>query len=353
MAEHVAALLDGLGLSQYLACFEEEEMTDVALLRDIGARPEALRSILKELGVAKIGHRERLVNAVLQLPPTRRLEAGAPEAEAAAGAPAQSAEELATRQALGLSRGIVAGGLSLTAAAQRPAWQETAPPDDEEEADALGRLDLALGSAIAASLASSLGAIGAREEKVQCLLRHGWVPRVIATLPAALAAATAELTEAEAERAAAEAERAAERAAAEAEARAAASAADDARAEEEQAAAAAASIDDVDDFELAQAGTDPSAAALAPAAQAAPPSTSILLEEAGAGAGEGAERRRWRVAAARHWSLAELRAAAAAPDLLGAAPFRFCSPDGIPPGPLVGSFCKALIVVGWQAALAS
>jgi len=333
MAEHVAALLDGLGLSQYLGCFEEEEMTDVALLRDIGARPEALRSILKELGVAKIGHRERLVNAVLQLPPTRRLEAGEAEAEAeaAAGAPAQSAEELATRQALGLSRGIVAGGLSLTAAAQRPAWQETAPPDDEEEADALGRLDLALGSAIAASLASSLGAIGAREEKVQCLLRHGWVPRVIATLPAALAAATAELTEAEAERAAAEAERAAERAAAEAEARAAASAADDARAEEEQAAAAAASIDDVDDFELAQAAAGLSAAALAPAAQAAPPSTSILLEEAGAGAGEGAERRRWRVAAARHWSLAELRAAAAAPDLLGAAPFRFCSPDGIPP----------------------
>ena len=63
--DHVSRLLNELGMPQYLACFEEEELTEVSLLRNIGRRPDALRTILKEIGVSKIGHRERLVNAVL------------------------------------------------------------------------------------------------------------------------------------------------------------------------------------------------------------------------------------------------------------------------------------------------
>ena len=81
----------------------------------------------------------------------------------------------------------------MTAAAQKPAWRETPPPDDEEEADALAHLDRRLGSLVAASLTSSLGSVAAQQEKVQALLRHGWIPRLISTLAPAIEVAAEEL----------------------------------------------------------------------------------------------------------------------------------------------------------------
>ena len=60
----LSAALASLGLQQYYGCFVDEELTDLAVLRDLAARPDALRSVLKEIGVSKIGHREKLVNAL-------------------------------------------------------------------------------------------------------------------------------------------------------------------------------------------------------------------------------------------------------------------------------------------------
>jgi hypothetical protein len=339
MAGHVSALLNELELPQYLGCFEEEDLTEVSLLRDIARRPDALRSILKEIGVAKIGHRERLVNAVLasqQQQQQQQDDSGAGASASGLATPEpepepESAEALATRQALGLSRGIVAGGLALTATAQRPAWQETAAPDDDEEADGLGHLDQRLGSLVAAMLASSLGSVGAREVKVQALLRHGWVPRLVSTLSAAAEAAAAELTKAQAERTAAEAARAAERAAAAAAAEAAAQSGAEAAeaAETEPGASAVASIDDVDDFELRTDGRADRSIAVAQGERSGEAAAvTVLLQETTAGGGSSGGRS-WRIGAERHWSLAELRSAAEAPDLLGAAPFRFCSPTAV------------------------
>jgi hypothetical protein len=267
--DHVSRVLNELGMPQYLTCFEEEEMTELSLLRDIGRRPDALRTILKEIGVSKIGHRERLVNAVLASGTDTEDDAddggdGANANSTCTDALPEGAEALATRQALGLSRGIVTGGLALTAAAQKPAWRETPPPDDEEEADALAHLDLRLGSLVAASLASSLGSVAAQQEKVQALLRHGWIPRLISTLAPAIEVAAKELTRAQAERTSAEAARDAERAAAAAEAEAAAQDAVTAESHESKRTRAVASIDDVDDFELQDSGRADDKAAILP-----------------------------------------------------------------------------------------
>lgn len=301
-------------------------MTEVSLLRDIGRRPDALRTILKEIGVSKIGHRERLVNAVLAsgTEPDGDEDGDSTDANSThTDASPEGAEALATRQALGLSRGIVTGGLALTAGAQKPAWRETPPPDDDEEADGLAHLDLRLGSLVAASLASSLGSVAAQQEKVQALLRHGWIPRLISTLAPAVTAAAEELIRAQGERTTAEAARDAERAAAAAEAAAAAQAG--VTAETHESKPEVASIDDVDDFELQNSGRADDKAAILPSRGGGMPAPiAVVLQESASNSSPGA--RSWRIGAEKHWSLAELRSAASAPDLLGDAPFRFCSP---------------------------
>ena len=324
--DHVSRLLNELSMPQYLACFEEQELTEVSLLRNIGRRPDALRTILKEIGVSKIGHRERLVNAVLASADPSGDGNGSDDSTGAGSsstdASPEGVEALATRQALGLSRGIVTGGLALSAVAQQPAWRETPPPDDEEEADALAHLDLRLGSVVAARLASSLGSVAAQEQKVRALLQHGWIPRLVSTLSAAVEAAAEELMRAQAERTSAEASRDAERAAAAADAEAAEQAGVTA---ESKGSHVVASIDDIDDFEVQDNGRPDDNAAIMPSRRSGMPAPiTVLLKESTSNGNVGA--RSWRIGAERHWSLAELRSAASAPDLLGAAPFRFCSP---------------------------
>lgn len=58
--ESVQDLLRGLGLAEYYPAFEAEAMTDLALLADMAGDPRGLRDSLKEIGVLKMGHRERI-----------------------------------------------------------------------------------------------------------------------------------------------------------------------------------------------------------------------------------------------------------------------------------------------------
>jgi hypothetical protein len=57
-------LLESVGLQQLYPLFEEEEMTDSATLIQMLPRPEELREALKEVGVGKIGQREKIVAAL-------------------------------------------------------------------------------------------------------------------------------------------------------------------------------------------------------------------------------------------------------------------------------------------------
>jgi hypothetical protein len=58
-------LLESVGLLQLYELFEDEEMTDSATLVQMLPQPEQLREALKEVGVSKIGQREKIV-AVLK-----------------------------------------------------------------------------------------------------------------------------------------------------------------------------------------------------------------------------------------------------------------------------------------------
>lgn len=57
-------LLESVGLLQLYDLFEDEEMTDSATLVQMLPQPEQLREALKEVGVAKIGQREKIVAAL-------------------------------------------------------------------------------------------------------------------------------------------------------------------------------------------------------------------------------------------------------------------------------------------------
>ena len=57
-------LLESVGLLQLYGLFEDEEMTDSATLLQMLPQPEQLREVLKEVGVSKIGQREKIVAAL-------------------------------------------------------------------------------------------------------------------------------------------------------------------------------------------------------------------------------------------------------------------------------------------------
>ena len=59
----VSALLSSLELTQYVDTFVEEEFT-LEVLRESAQRPDELRATLKELGMKKLGHREKLITAL-------------------------------------------------------------------------------------------------------------------------------------------------------------------------------------------------------------------------------------------------------------------------------------------------
>ena len=62
------AMLVELKLEQYIETFEEEEMTSIELLCDIGGRADGekeLTEALKEMGIKKMGHRQAIVGAVM------------------------------------------------------------------------------------------------------------------------------------------------------------------------------------------------------------------------------------------------------------------------------------------------
>jgi hypothetical protein len=155
---------------------------------------------------------------------------------------------------------------------------------------------------VAASMATTLGSLGAQQAKVEALLRHGWQPRIIATLGGAISAAARELKRAEAERVA-------ERAAL--------------LPKPAPALPPRARMDDVDDFEPPELLRDAAVAAVG-AVGAAHGSTVPELEywtlqesrpppsPSSSSSSSGPWRpRQWRVAvggAHEHWSLAELRA---------------------------------------------
>lgn len=57
-------LLESVGLLQLYELFEDEEMTDSATLVQMLPQVEQLREALKEVGVSKIGQREKIVAAL-------------------------------------------------------------------------------------------------------------------------------------------------------------------------------------------------------------------------------------------------------------------------------------------------
>ena len=63
-ADDMRELLESIGLPQLHPLFEEEEMTDSSVLVQMLPRPEQLREALKEVGVGKIGQREKIVAAL-------------------------------------------------------------------------------------------------------------------------------------------------------------------------------------------------------------------------------------------------------------------------------------------------
>ena len=61
-------MLKELGMEQYVAQFEEEEMTSMQLLEEIACRSDGekeLMEALKEMGIKKMGHRQTIVGAVV------------------------------------------------------------------------------------------------------------------------------------------------------------------------------------------------------------------------------------------------------------------------------------------------
>jgi hypothetical protein len=63
----IADLLRNIGLQQYLPRFLEEEVTELALLSRMAREDrKELKNTLAELGVSKIGHREKIVRALLE-----------------------------------------------------------------------------------------------------------------------------------------------------------------------------------------------------------------------------------------------------------------------------------------------
>jgi len=62
------AMLEELGLEQYIEQFVEEEMTSMQLLEEITGRADGekeLMEALKEMGIKKMGHRQSIVGAVV------------------------------------------------------------------------------------------------------------------------------------------------------------------------------------------------------------------------------------------------------------------------------------------------
>ena len=67
-ADDMRELLESIGLPQLHPLFEEEEMTDSSVLVQMLPRPEQLRQALKEVGVRKVGQREKIVAALKDMP---------------------------------------------------------------------------------------------------------------------------------------------------------------------------------------------------------------------------------------------------------------------------------------------
>jgi hypothetical protein len=74
-------VLESVGLQQLHPLFEEEEMTDSATLIQMLPRPEELREALKEVGVGKIGQREKIIAALKDRAASGKSAAASPESE--------------------------------------------------------------------------------------------------------------------------------------------------------------------------------------------------------------------------------------------------------------------------------
>lgn len=62
----IHTFLSSVGMTQYTAALEAEALVDVNLLTDMAADPRGLRDALREAGVAKVGHREKIALALQQ-----------------------------------------------------------------------------------------------------------------------------------------------------------------------------------------------------------------------------------------------------------------------------------------------
>ena len=191
------------------------------------------------------------------------------------------------------------------------------------------RLDQKLGSELAAQLSGSLGAVAAWERKVELLLRNCWLPPVVATLVAAMEKTAAMLRAEEGKRQAEVAVQRAVRGLSEQHAAAAAAARSaellQARASSKQGDTPSADkgkvvtqrgghdgeMEELDAFDAGEPGADAAvdATEVVPVPDGRPgrgeEGAPILLQEVGGTKGES-----WLVKGRRHWSLAELRAAA-------------------------------------------
>jgi hypothetical protein len=127
----VAAWLQGLGLERYVPAFRDNDIDD-AVLRRLTAED------LRDLGIASIGHRRRLLDAIAAL-------GGAPPVPAAASEPAATAPNEAERRQLTVMFCDLVGSTALSAhldpedlrevSALRPRYRPRLPPIVEVRRD--------------------------------------------------------------------------------------------------------------------------------------------------------------------------------------------------------------------------
>ena len=104
----VVVWLQGLGLGKYEAAFRENEIDETVL-------PSLTHETLKELGVAAVGHRLKLLDAIAALRPTASGKAPSGDAAAAASPASVPPEERAERRQVTVMFSDLVGSTALSA----------------------------------------------------------------------------------------------------------------------------------------------------------------------------------------------------------------------------------------------
>jgi class 3 adenylate cyclase/predicted ATPase len=113
----VVVWLRGLGLGKYEAAFRENEIDETVL-------PSLTHETLKELGVAAVGHRLKLLDAIAALRPNARGKAPSGDAATAASPPSAPPEDRAERRYLTVMFCDLVGSTGIAAKLDPEEWRD-------------------------------------------------------------------------------------------------------------------------------------------------------------------------------------------------------------------------------------